>query len=33
MVVLDPARHQASVALAAIDRGVEAVALHALGRD
>lgn len=33
MVVLDPARNQASVALAAIDRGVEALALHALGRD
>ena len=33
MVVLDPARDRAAVALAAIDRGVEAVALHALGRD
>ncbi len=33
MVVLDPARNRAAVALAAIDRGVEAVALNALGRD
>jgi hypothetical protein len=33
MVVLDPARHRAAVALAAIDRGVEAVALNALERD
>lgn len=32
MVVLDPARSQASVALAAVDRGVEAVALDALER-
>jgi CubicO group peptidase (beta-lactamase class C family) len=30
MVVLDPGRHRASLALAAVDRGVEAVALEAL---
>ena len=33
MVVLDPARVRASLALAPVDRGVEAVALQALGQD
>ncbi len=33
MVVLDPARNRAAVALAAVDRGVESIALEALGRD
>jgi len=32
MVVLDPGRHRASLALAAVDRGVEAVALKAVGQ-